>query len=134
MNEKINLKEIEKKAYRFTFQDGIYDIMFGVLLRELIGLGYILFLAIPAPLLLTLGKKYITTPRIGIVKFGLKRQASYKKFVTISVILVILTVVLLILTITNIFPGTFGSMLDGYAGTINYWNFYDNWNGRICLY
>ena len=124
MNEKINLKEIEKKAYRFTFQDGIYDIMFGVLLvsfalapiiRELIGLGYILFLAIPAPLLLTLGKKYITTPRIGIVKFGLKRQASYKKFVTISVILVILTVVLLILTITNIFPGTFGSMLDGYA-------------------
>ena len=32
MTEKMNLKEIEKKAYRFTYQDGIYDIMFGVLL------------------------------------------------------------------------------------------------------
>jgi len=124
MNEKINLKEIEKKTYRFTFQDGIYDIMFGVLLvsfalapiiREIIGLGYILFLAIPAPLIFTLAKKYITTPRIGIVKFGLKRQATYKKLVIISIILVSITFVLLIMTITNIFPGTFGSMLDGYA-------------------
>ena len=120
----MNLKEIEKKAYRFTFQDGIYDIMFGVLLasfalapiiREVIGLGYILFLVIPAPLILVLGKKYITVPRIGIVKFGLKRQASYKKLVTISIILVILTVILLIMTITKNFPGTLGTMLDGFA-------------------
>jgi len=124
MTKKMNLKELEKKTYRFTFQDGIYDIMFGVLLvsfalapiiRELIGLGYILFIAIPAPLLLTLGKKYITTPRIGIVKFGMNRQNSQKKQIIISIILVIMTIILLMMTITNIFPGTFGSMLSGYA-------------------
>ena len=124
MTEKMNLKEIEKKAYRFTFQDGIYDIMIGILLisfalapiiREIIGLGYILFLVIPAPLIFTLSKKYITTPRIGIVKFSEKRQTSYKKLVIISIILVIITVILLIMTIMKIFPGTFGSLLDGYA-------------------
>jgi len=124
MTEKMNLKEIEKKAYRFTFQDGIYDIMFGVLLvsfalapiiREVIGLGYILFVVIPAPLILVLGKKYITVPRIGIVKFGLKRRDAYKKLVTISVILVIITFILLIMTITKTFPGTLGTMLDGFA-------------------
>jgi hypothetical protein len=61
--------------------------MFGVLLvsfalapilREVIGLGYILFLVIPAPLILTLGKRYISVPRIGIVKFGLNRQVAHK--------------------------------------------------------
>ena len=122
MNEKMNLKEMEKKAYRFTFQDGIYDIMFGVLfvsfalapiIREVIGLSYILFLVIPAPLLFTLAKKYIRTPRIGIVKFGQKRRTAQKKLVTMSVILVRITFILLIMTITNIFPGTFGTMLDG---------------------
>jgi len=123
MTEKMNLKELEKKTYRFTFQDGIYDIMFGFLfvsfalapiIRELIGLGYILFIGIPAPLLLTLGKKYITTPRIGIVKFGMNRQNSQKKQIIISIILVLITIILLMMTITNIFPGTFGSMLNGY--------------------
>ena len=113
MTEKMNLKEIEKKAYRFTFQDGIYDIMFGVLLvsfalapilREVIGLGYILFLVIPAPLILTLGKRYITVPRIGIVKFGLNRQVAHKKLVIISVILVIITLILLMMTITKADP------------------------------
>ena len=124
MTEKMNLKEIEKKAYRFTYQDGIYDIMFGVLLvsfalapiiREFIGLGYILFLVIPAPLILTLGKKYITVPRIGIVKFGLKRRDARKKLIIISAILVIITFMLLIMTITKTFPGTLGIMLDGFA-------------------
>jgi hypothetical protein len=124
MTEKMNLKEIEKKAYRFTFQDEIYDIMFGVLLvsfalapilREVIGLGYILFLVIPAPLILTLGKRYISVPRIGIVKFGLNRQVAHKKLVIISVILVIITLILLMMTITKTFPGTLGTMLDGYA-------------------
>jgi hypothetical protein len=62
-----------------------------------------------------LAKKYITTPRIGIVKFGMERQTSYKKLVTISITLVIITFILLIMTIKNIFPGTLGSMLDGYA-------------------
>ncbi|MBN2065627.1 MAG: hypothetical protein JW771_02335, partial [Candidatus Thermoplasmatota archaeon] len=82
MVDRLNLKEIEKKAYRFTFNDGLYDMTYGTLLvsiavapilREMIYLGYIFFLIVPAPLIILLGKKYITIPRIGIVKFSRTR-------------------------------------------------------------
>ena len=70
MNQNIDLKAIEKKSYQIIFQDGIYDIMFGILLisfavtptlREIIGLGYIFFMIVPAPLFYILAKKYIST-------------------------------------------------------------------------
>jgi hypothetical protein len=124
MNEKMNLKEIEKKAYRFTFKDGIYDIAYGALLisiaiapilREIIYLGYIVFLVLPASLIIILGKKYITNPRIGIVKFNQKRRKTQKRIMLISSILVPLTTLLVILTAMGIFPGNIGTMLGGYA-------------------
>lgn len=124
MNEKMNLKEIEKKAYRFTFKDGIYDIAYGALLisiaiapilREIIYLGYIVFLVLPAPLIIILGKKYITTPRIGIAKFNKNRVKTQKRIMLISSILIPLTILLVILTAMGIFPGNIGTMLGGYA-------------------
>jgi len=124
MNDKIDLKELEKKSYRFTFKDGIYDIAWGALLvsfalapilREIIYLWYILVVIPPAPLIIILGKKYITVPRMGIVKFDLKRRKSLKKMLLISTILVPLTIIIFILTLINIFPGNIGSALDGFA-------------------
>lgn len=124
MTENINLKELEKKAYRLNFKDGIYDIAWGALLisiaiapilREIIYLGYIIFLVIPAPLIILLGKKYITLPRIGIVKFNQKRRKAQKRIMLISSILVPLTILLVILTAMGIFPGNLGAMLGGYA-------------------
>jgi hypothetical protein len=124
MENKINLKSIEKKAYRFTFSDGIYDTAYGVLLisfaiapilRELIYLGYIFFLVIPAPLIIILGKKYITNPRIGIVRFNQKRRKIQKKIMLASSILIPISILLVTLTFLGIFPGNIGSMLDGYA-------------------
>jgi hypothetical protein len=120
MNEKIDLKKIEKQAYRFSLQDGLYDIAYSILLisfalapvlREIIGLGYILIVVPPAPLILTLGKKYIVTPRIGIAKFDLKRRKAKKKITIISAILVPLTVLAVILTIIGTFPGSYATIL-----------------------
>jgi hypothetical protein len=124
MTDKINLKELERKAYRFTFKDGIYDIAYGALLlsfalapvlREIIYTWYILIVIPPAPLILILGKKYITTSRIGIVKFDVKRRKSKKKMILISAILVPITILIFIFTILNIFPGNLGSAMNGYA-------------------
>jgi hypothetical protein len=124
MIDKIDLKELEKKSYRFTFKDGIYDIAYGVLLisfaiapilREMIYLWYVLVVIPPAPLIIILGKKYITLPRIGMVKFDLKRRKSLKKTLIISAVLVPITIVIFILTWMNIFPGNIGSAINGFA-------------------
>lgn len=79
-----SLKEIERRAYRSTFQDGIYDILFGLMflimalipVLEQVGVsrfaGYALLLVVIA--LPLVGKRYITIPRMGKVEFGPKRK------------------------------------------------------------
>ena len=120
MVDRLNLKEIEMKAYRFTFKDGLYDMTYGTLLvsiavapilREMIYLGYIFFLIVPAPLIILLGKKYITIPRIGIVKFSRTRAKSQRKLLLLVVVLVPLTVLMVILTAVGMFNVTVGGYL-----------------------
>ena len=117
--EHINLHEIEKQTYRLTFQDGLYDMTYGTLLiifaiapilREIIYLWYIVFMIIPAPLILILGKRYITMPRIGIVKFGLERNKAKNKIHLLTAILFPITVIVVILT----FIGMFNVRVTGY--------------------
>jgi hypothetical protein len=88
-----NLKEIEKKAYRSTFQDGIWDIFLGSLLLILAvgalltnigvpeGRNMIILVVLQVLVLLAFiaGKKFITVPRMGFVKFGPKRKIKIKK-------------------------------------------------------
>ncbi len=89
MND-INLKELERRAYKSTFQDGIYDLYFGLFLiilawipvLESLGVSRFIgypFLASPM-LLIWAGKRFITIPRLGAVEFGGRRK-SYKKIV-----------------------------------------------------
>jgi len=80
MSTKIDLKNIEKKAFSSTNSDGITDILWGILL---IGFGTntiftrlgidrplsLIVFAVPVIVLYLLGKKFITTPRLGYVKF-----------------------------------------------------------------
>ncbi len=78
------LKAVEKRAYRSTFEDGIYDIVLGIMLlvfsvipvMEMLGLNrfYAYPLFIVLPLVSLVGKKYITVPRLGAVEFGPKRK------------------------------------------------------------
>lgn len=111
MSNQINLKEIERKAYLATFQDGLWDIMFG-----LVVVAMALFMYRPetgfrptnvalsvltvfvANLLFQLGKRYITLPRMGLVKFGPMRKRKMTRLAIVLGVIVLLQVVLLGLT------------------------------------
>lgn len=108
----LDLKELEKKAYKSTFQDGLWDIFLGIIFLdfcllsiEIISQLEIIFkyFLIVAPwnligvVILTLGKKYITTPRLGYVKFGPKRQKAKNKLIFFVIANVIGLIVLIVL-------------------------------------
>ncbi len=93
MSETTDLKELERRAYRSFFKDGIWDICLGIMLLSLgvggaisragIARGYIipdlhaitLSLYLLSMAVLIGGKKYITVPRLGAVRFGPARRA-----------------------------------------------------------
>jgi 4-amino-4-deoxy-L-arabinose transferase-like glycosyltransferase len=119
MNEKIDLKKVEKQTYQFTFTDGLYDMAYGSLLifiaiapilREILYPSYIIFLILPASLILILGKRFVTVPRIGIVKFNQNRTKSRNKIGLLIAILFPITVVMVVLT----FFGFFNIKVGGY--------------------
>jgi hypothetical protein len=93
MTTDLDLKQLERKAFRSTFQDGLWDIFLGLLLLNMGGgtllggsgmspLWSMILLTVFAGLVLVLfwaGKKCITTPRIGSVKFGPQRKSKLKR-------------------------------------------------------
>jgi hypothetical protein len=104
------LRALEKKIYRSFFQDGLWDIFWGLILLSFaaqsayssLGLPYPLDHAIiPALAVLTLelGKRYLTIPRLGKVRFGPQRRAQLQKGKTVLFILVTLALLILILAI-----------------------------------
>ena len=95
----LDLGEIEKKAWRtYMSQDGLYDIFMGIMLLTLAIQAYFyniwftsfIFVAV---LVVTLGKIFITFPRIGMVEFGEKRMIRQMKMMIalLIVFLVVLT-------------------------------------------
>jgi hypothetical protein len=88
-----NLTEVEKKAYRSTFQDGLWDIFLGSLLlvlsfsallsnigaAEKLQIGILIVLQVTLVLAFIIGKKHITIPRLGFVKFGPARKRRITK-------------------------------------------------------
>lgn len=118
MSQSISLKELERKAFRSTFQDGLWDIFLGLLLFNM-GMGTMLggmlgetemslmsllgsmvaLIAFAVVVLLAFwaGKKFITTPRIGLVKFGPQRKAKMKNLRAVLFLSVLLLVIMLIL-------------------------------------
>jgi hypothetical protein len=111
MSTKINLKELERKAWRSVFQDGLWDMYLGFLLLTM-GMGPVLP-TLDTPIMWTLamllmlsllawfafwaGKKFITTPRMGLVKFGPQRKAKLKKTRAVLFLSVLLGVITLVL-------------------------------------
>jgi hypothetical protein len=111
MSTQLNLKEIERKAFRSTYQDGLLDIHFGLIVVCMSiflyhpASGYSPMNIILSTLLITLsstlfwaGKKYITLPRMGQVRFGPARRQRKRtlalilgSFVLVQVVLVGLT-------------------------------------------
>jgi len=113
--EKIDLKELEKKAYKTTLQDGLIDVEIGILFvgmginaffsdfvpRIVNILGFII-VGIIAVMPVFIGKKYIAQPRVGLIKFGPKRKAKKKKILIFSLINTIILVIVVILTLNSV--------------------------------
>ena len=108
MSQTISLKDLERKAFRSTFQDGLWDIFLGFLLLNMGGgtllggsemsiLGSMVVLTLFAGLVLLgfwAGKKFITTPRIGSVEFGEQRKGKLKKVRLVLFVSVLLGVLM----------------------------------------
>jgi hypothetical protein len=111
MTGQLNLKEIERKAFRSTYQDGLLDINLGLIVMCMAifvyrpASGYS-----PVNILLTMaafglgnaifwaGKKFITLPRMGQVRFGSARKQRGKKLAIILGAVVLVQVGVLGLT------------------------------------
>ena len=99
MNQKINLKELEKKAWTSYFQDGLWEFFIGIMLitsaiRTFTDNFWFTFMIFIGMFIMILGKRYITTPRIGIVKFGQIRKMKQTKLVGVIGLAVIITFIL----------------------------------------
>jgi len=118
VNEQIDLRELEKRAWRSAFQDGIWDIFLGWLFLGLAIAPFVDVFGLPAEigsmiivlcwntiavLFLILSKKFITIPRMGFVKFGAKRKKLKKRLLAFLIFNVILAFLLLFINISGFF-------------------------------
>jgi len=113
MTTQLNLKEIERKAFRSTYQDGLWDIYLGLVVEGMAifiyrpASGYSAMNIIIALLVFALaygifwvGKKYITVPRLGQVTFGKIRK---RKNTTLAIILGVFVLILAVLVAVTTF-------------------------------
>jgi len=124
MSQAVDLKQLERKAFRSTFQDGLWDIFLGLLLLNMGGgtllggsgmsrLWAMVGLTAFAGLVLLVfwaGKKYVTTPRIGSVEFGAQRKSKLKR-VRVALFLSVLTGLLMLLWGWGAWSGGLPSLL-----------------------
>jgi hypothetical protein len=125
--DKISLKELERKAFRSTYQDGLWDIYFGLIIicmsfflyRPATGyrpLNIFLMLAamFAAYALFLAGKRFITLPRMGQVKFGAKRARRRKTMVLVLGIVVSIQAALLAIQLVGWRNPEFGARLNSF--------------------
>lgn len=107
MSQEISLKEAERKAFRATYNDGLWDVLIG---------SFVLILAV-APLLsdrlgdfwssviflpfwglvylaISLLRKHVVAPRIGAVQFSRARRTKLTRFTLVMVVANILALTL----------------------------------------
>ncbi len=116
MPEKINLKQIEKKAWKSYHQDGLWDIFLGLILlnfgiapilEEITGTTYLLsyiIILVVALFIFYSGKKYITMPRLGRVGFSTERKSKTLKTSIVLTISVILGLIVFMIAATDMLP------------------------------
>jgi len=97
MNAPLDLKELERKAFRSFYQDGIWDIFFGLMMfamytftlfdnleNKALRILSMLFLEIFAVFFLIYGKKLITVPRLGEARFSKQRTRNLGKIIIVN--------------------------------------------------
>ena len=120
--EQLNAKALEKKAFRSFFKDGIYDLFLGLILlsfglplifNEFGWLDYVthrlpllipILLNVGALLLFVFGKKFITTPRLGVVHFRKTRKRKMRHVKLLLVVSALIGVAVFFLSLFKVFP------------------------------
>ena len=113
MFTQLNLKGIERKAFRATYQDGLLDINMGgivacmayckhsPILKKPRSAWVVVFVAgmIVSSLIFWLGKKFITLPRMGQATFGAERRRRSRALAIILGIIVALQAMVVIFSV-----------------------------------
>ena len=126
MSQKISLKEAERRAFRSTYNDGLWDIFLGcffltfiiaLYLSPILGDFWSSVAELPfwalAYLAIWLIRRYVVAPRIGRVTFGPARKARLRKF---TLVLLAINVAAFILALIAAF--SFGSVPGQVTGVI----------------
>ena len=135
MSEMLNLKELERLAFRRTFQDGLYDIYLGGLFASFAAFAFTVFPGRQTNWLVTmiyyligiglsglifwLGKKYITLPRIGLVNFGPARKKRFRDLLWALAVIVIVQGLFILLQFSNLLPTVVREWLASILGQAN---------------
>lgn len=129
MSNVFDLKQLERRAFRFTYQDGLWDILMGLFVvamaitiyRPSSGyspmniIGMVLIYAVVYGLFWA-AKKYITLPRMGQVRFGPTRQQKNKTLAIILGIIVLIQASVVGVTAFGSLNPIFGAKLLGTFG------------------
>jgi len=107
MSREITLKEAERKAFTSTFEDGLWDIFIGCFvlmfavapfLSRRLGDFWSSAVFVPFWALVYVAirvvRKYVVTPRIGVVRFGLARKAKLLKFNAVVFVVLLVGLIL----------------------------------------
>jgi hypothetical protein len=129
MNNQLNLKELERKAFRSTYQDGLWDVQLGLIVicmgifvfRPDYGYGprniFLMLLAFSlANLVFWVGKKFVTVPRMGQVSFGPLRKKKNRTLAIILSAVVLVQIGVVLVTATGWLNAGFGAKLSSLLG------------------
>lgn len=132
MTNQLNLKEIERKAFRSTYQDGLLDIYLGLVVMFMSVFMYrpssgyspqnifmMLGAFVVAFLLYWAGKKFITLPRMGQVRFGAIRKQKNTTLGLILGLVILVQVGIVGLTAAGRLIPTLGEQLAAFFGARN---------------
>ncbi len=129
MDSKLNLKELERKAFRSTYQDGLWDVQWGMIV-----IGMALFIFRPdegygarniilfllsfslANLVFWAGKKFVTVPRMGQVSFGPIRKQKKRTLAIMMGAVVLIQASLVLLTAMGWLNAGFGAVFSSLLG------------------
>lgn len=107
----IKLKELEKNTWKTSYENGLIDIAIGLICivsavcHIFDDIRYFLMPLYLIPILfLMLTKKYITIPRMGLVKFNKRRKRKSAIFIAVMTSVLILLLILTIVLKTNYLP------------------------------
>jgi len=127
MSTQFNLREIERRAFRSTYQDGLWDLYFGLIVvcvsffiyRPATGYSPMNIILMLGALtvaygLFWAGKKFITLPRMGQVVYGVARRRKKRTLIVVLSILVLVHLGIVLLTVFGRSDPEFGAQLSAW--------------------